>query len=535
METWMGLSTADVLKRRAERFPRKTAIVDGERRVSFRELEAMACALASTLQEMGYQKGDRVAVYMKNSLELITAFYALQKLGIIVAWANPNYRIAEARFILKDSQAKGVFLFREWEGYDYLTALLEMRTELPSLDGIFVVGDGEGEGVFPFDELLERGYGKSPSAPVMNAERDLSMLIYTSGTTGRPKGAMITHMQAVRAAWQYSLGVNAGPEDIFIGFLPMTHSYGCGAVLIQPVLLGSTLAVMDKFEPRRCFDLMARERVTLQLGAPAHYILELSHPERPDYDLSCLRAGLIAGQIAPEGLISRVQDEMGIYITSFWGASEVGPGLGIICPYPSPIEIREKYIGLPISGTQVRVVDPATREELPDGQIGELTLSGWHVMKGYWNNPEETTRQVVDGWLFMGDLVSRESNGYIRIYGRTKDLINRGGFKVYAYELEMLLADHPKVQEICVVATPNPVLGESICACIVPRKGKSPTLAEIRSFLGEKIAPYKLPDELCIMQYFPRLSGGVKINKFGKGGIREIALMDESRERHRTR
>jgi acyl-CoA synthetase (AMP-forming)/AMP-acid ligase II len=535
MEDWAGLSTAGILKRGAERYPEKTAVVDGERREGYREIEAMSDALAAALQELGYRKGDRVAVYMKNSLEFITAFYALQKLGVIVAWANPNYRVSEAQFILRNSRAKGVFLFREWEGYDYLTSLLAMREELPDLEGIFVVGDGEGEGVYRFDEMLKRGKGKRPRPTAIDVEHDLSMLIYTSGTTGRPKGAMITHMQAVRAGMEYSRGVNAGPDDVFIGFLPMSHSYGCGSILIQPLLLGSTLVVMDKFDPKRCFDLIARERVTLQLGAPAHYILELSRPDRKQYDLSSLRAGLIAGQIAPEGLIRRVQEEMGVYITSFWGASEVGPGVGLMCPYPSPLDIREKYVGLPVAGTQVRAVDPGTRSELPDGQIGELTLSGWHVMKGYWNNPEETAKQVVDGWLYMGDLVSREEGGYIRIFGRTKDLINRGGFKVYSYELETLLADHPKVEEVSVVATPNPVLGESICACIVPKAGETVHLSEIRSFLAEKIAPYKLPDELCIMDRFPRLSGGVKINKFGKGGVRETAMITEGRERHRTK
>ncbi len=531
----MGLSTADVLKRGAERTPQKTALVVGERRITYGDLESRVCALAATLQGMGYRKGDRVAVYMKNSLELVTAFYALQKLGVIVAWVNPNYRAAEARFIIQNSGAKGVFLFREWEGYDYLTALVEMRGEFPALEGIFVVGKAEGDGVSSVQDLLDRGRGKSPAPTNLDVEADLSMLIYTSGTTGRPKGAMITHKAAVRAAWEYSLGVNAGPEDILIGFLPMTHSYGCGSLLIQPLLLGATLVVLEKFDPKTCFALMARERVTLQPAAPAHYILELGHPERRNHDLSCLRAGLIAGQTAPEGLIRRVQEEMGVYITSFWGASEVGPGLGIRCPYPSPLEIRERYIGLPVEGTQVRVVDPVTREELPDGQTGELSLSGWHVMKGYWGNPEETARQIVDGWLFMGDLVSREEGGYIRVLGRTKDLINRGGFKVYAYELESLLMDHPKVKEVSVVATPNPVLGESICACIVPTKGEAPTLAEIRGFLAGKIAPYKLPDELCVWDELPRLSGGMKVNKFGKGGVREAALEDEGRERHRQR
>jgi len=474
---------------------------------------------------------------MRNSLELVTASYALQTLGIIVAWANPNYRIAEAQFILKNSGARGVFIFKEWDGYDYLTALMGMKGELPSLEGVFVadLGEGDGEGVSRFEDLLKSGEGKVPVLPEIRNDQDLAMLIYTSGTTGRPKGAMITQMQAVGAGQQYALGLNAGPEDIFIGFLPMTHSYGCGAILIQPFLLLSTVVLMDKFEPKKAFQLIARERITLQPGAPAHYILELNHPDRVNYDLTSLRAGLIAGQIAPEGLITRVQDEMGMYLTSFWGASEVGPGLAIICPYPSDLEVRERYIGRPIAGVTVKVVEPETRKEVPEGEIGELTLSGWPVMKGYWQNPEETAKQVVDGWLFMGDLVSRERDGYIRIYGRTKDLINRGGFKVYAHELESLIRDYPKVEEVCVVATPNPVLGESICVCLVPKEGEVPTLADIRQFLQDKIAPYKLPDELCIMEEFPRLSGGVKINKFGKSGLTEMARMDTGRERYRKR
>ena len=224
---------------------------------------------------------------------------------------------------------------------------------------------------------------------------------------------------------------------------------------------------------------------------------------------------------------------MDVYLTSFWGASEVGPGLGTMCPYPSPLDVREKYIGLPIADTRIRVVDPVTREELPDGEIGELTLSGWHVMKGYWKNPEETRKQIIDGWLFMGDLASREKNGYLRIYGRSKDLINRGGYKIYPYELESLISDHPKVEQVCVVATPNPVLGESICACVIPRAKEKLSLKEIRDFLKDKIAPHKLPDELCVMDDFPRLSGSIKIKKFGKDGLTELAEKDKTRERIR--
>jgi fatty-acyl-CoA synthase len=204
-----------------------------------------------------------------------------------------------------------------------------------------------------------------------------------------------------------------------------------------------------------------------------------------------------------------------------------------LCPYPSSLEIREKYIGLPVAGTEIKVVDPATREPLPDGETGELTVFGWHVLKGYWNNPKETQKQVKEGWLFTGDLVSRDVSGYISIYGRIKDLINKGGYKITPFELESLIIEHPKVREVSVVATPNPVLGESICACIILFEDETLTLEELKSFLDGKISQHKFPDELCIMEDFPRLSGGVKLKKFGKGGIGEMAAKDKTREGYR--
>jgi fatty-acyl-CoA synthase len=533
MEWLKSLSTGQVLERSAHEVPDKTAVVHGDRGKTYKELNDMADALAASFSELGFKKGDRVGIYMTNCIELMVAFYALQKLGVIAAWVNPNYRKTEAEFMLKNSESKGVVIFREWGGYDYLDAILGIKENLPDLESIILVGEGEGDGIHGFYELVEQGSGKKYIHAEIDPRKDLSMFLYTSGTTGHPKGAMICHYAAVRGGFSYSLGVNATSDDVFIGFLLMTHSYGCGAILIQPILLQSTVVLMDTFEPERAFQLIEKEKITLQLGAPAHYILELNHKNRDRYDLSSLRAGLIAGQIPPEGLITRVQEEMGVYISSFWGASEVGPGLAIMCPYQSPLEIREKYIGQAIEETKVRVADPETDEDVPDGKIGELTLSGWHTMKGYWKNPEETDKQIIDGWLHMGDLVSKEKDGYYRIYGRTKDLINRGGYKIYPHELETLIIEHPNVEQVCLVATPNPVLGENICVCVVPGAGQEVTLKEIREFLKNKIAPHKLPDELSVMEDFPRLSGGVKINKFGKGGLAELAEKDENRQRYR--
>ena len=427
MENLASLAVGQILEKGAAQVPDKIAVVDGEQRKTYGELNMMADALAARLAHMGFQQGDCVAIYMKNALELVVAFYALQKLGVIVAWVNPFYRQTEAKFILRNSGAKGVFIFAEWEDINYLGDMLDLKNDLPDLETIIFVGRGQGPDSYPFHDLIEEGRNMSSPPVNIQTNEDLSMLLYTSGTTGKPKG----------------------------------------------------------------------------------------------------------GMIAPEGLIARVENEMNIYLTSFWGASEVGPGLGSMCPYPSPLDIREQYIGRPVDGTRMRVVDPLTREELKEGQIGELVLKGWHLMQGYWKNPEETDRQIIDGWLHMGDLASREPDGFFKIHGRTKDLINRGGYKIYPHELECLLVEHPKVEQVCVVATSNPVLGESICACVIPGKDQTVTLSEVRDLLKDKVAPHKLPDELCIMEDFPKLSGGVKIKKFGEGGLAQLATKDPGRERIR--
>ena len=207
MEILKSLSTGQVLERAADSVPDKTAVVDGERRTTFKELNDMADAVAAGVSEMGFKKGDRIGIYMKNSIGLMAAFYALQKLGIIVVWLNPLYRKNEAQFILGNSGAKGVFVFSEWEGYDYVGSILSIKENLPGLETIIVAGEGKGEGIHPFYDLLEQGSHKTFTPPAIDPQKDLSMLLYTSGTTGTPKGAVIGHYGAVRAGWEYSLGV----------------------------------------------------------------------------------------------------------------------------------------------------------------------------------------------------------------------------------------------------------------------------------------------------------------------------------------
>ncbi|HZK49227.1 MAG TPA: AMP-binding protein [Thermoleophilia bacterium] len=521
-----------MLQKTADRLPEKIALVDGDTRLTYGQVLEEASRLSSALSKLGLTKGSVAAVYLPNAAELVTLFFALQKLGVVIAWVNPNYREHEVRFILEDSGAETLFLFEEWAGYGCLSAVLSLDG-LPQLRTIVVARPTDG---FIADDervttsadvvaMADRDPAAASSLPgAAVSPDDLSMLIYTSGTTARPKGAMIRQSQTVRAGFSYSLGVNATEDDVFIGFLPMSHSYGCGALLVQPFILGARLVMLDRFSPERAFALIEKERVTIQLAAPAHYILELDSSTRADFDLSSVRAGLIAGQIAPAGLITKVEREMGVHIASFLGSSEVGPGLSIILPYPSPLEVRERSIGYPLIGTEASIADPATGQELPAGESGELILRGWHVTQGYWNNPDETANQIRDGWLHTGDLAMRDEDGCFSILGRIKDCINRGGFKVIPSEIEAILVQQPHVSEACVVGTPNPVLGESICACVIlDASADGLTLSDVRTHMKGRVADFKLPDEMVILTELPRMPGGVKVNRYGTGGVVELA------------
>lgn len=236
----------------------------------------------------------------------------------------------------------------------------------------------------------------------------------------------------------------------------------------------------------------------------------------------------------PRGSDSVGGEDRGIYLSSSWGNSEVGPGAGTMCPFGTPLDVRKRSVGLPIPEMEIKVIDQVTGEQVGTHEVGEMMVRGPNVLKGYWQNPAETDKQLEkDGWLHTGDLVSVDDSGYVAMYGRSKDLINRGGLKIYPVEIESLILQHPRVEQACVVGTPNPVLGESICAVVVPRGGSSISLAEIRDFMKDKVAKHKLPDELSIVSDFPRVPGGIKIKKFGAGGVQELASHDKNRQKIR--
>jgi fatty-acyl-CoA synthase len=528
-----NLTVGEALERSAQIVPNKVCVFFKDQGMTYKGLNQQSNALATSLQKMGIEKGDRVAIYMSNCPELYIAFYALQKIGAIIAWVNAAYKTHELTFILGNSQAKAVFVQKGKDDSDNFTLIQRLRGNLPDHFSVIALGEGQGDGIVTFEDALSSGRKKEYVKPVLDIHQDLSMLIYTSGTTGVPKGSMITHFQVVRGGYSHVRGVRATADDTFLGILPLTHSYGCGTTLIQPVLIQASVILLEAFVPEEAFKAIEAGKVTLQHGAPAHYIMEMNHPNLDRYNLSSLRAGYLAGQICPEEVIQWGEDR-NIYLSSSWGNSEVGPGAGTMCPFGTPLEVRKKTVGKPIPGTEVKVIDQDTGKQIGTGEVGEMMVKGPNILKGYWQNPDETNKQLEkDGWLHTGDIVSVDEKGFITMYGRSKDLINRGGLKIYPVEIESLILQHSQVLQACIVGTPNPVLGESICAVIVPRGDADISLTEIRDFLKDKVARHKFPDELSIVSDFPKMPGGIKIKKFGAGGVQDLASLDKNRQKIR--
>jgi fatty-acyl-CoA synthase len=523
------LPAGKALERSVSLCPEKTALVYKGERISYEELNRRVNAFAAGVASLGFRKGDRFVIDLPNSPELVISFYAFARLGVITTWCNPVYRQKELSFILKNSGAKGIVIRAEFDGFNYVEMVEEAGKD-SDLQHVITVGEG---GSTTFGEVMTQGKG-DPPVPSIDPRTDFLKIIYTSGATGIPKGAPYTHYQAIRSGFVYAQALDTSRDDVFLAALPLFHSYAFNCVLIQCPLIQATMVLMERWNAEEALSLIQEEKITVYPVAPTHYIMQMNHPQFKKYNLSSLRAGLISGYVPPAGLMERIEQEYKFWFCNFWGASETGPGT---ISFPdSPREKRFYTVGRPHEGELVRVVHPETGRELPPGKVGELAVKGWNVIAGYWNNPEETAKHVdAEGWFHIGDLASLDEDGYVTIVGRLKDQINRGGLKIIPNDVEEELRKHPKVSEAIVIGTPNPVLGESICACLIAKEGKAISLGEVREFLATRVSKNKLPDELCLMKEFPRLSGGVKLNKYGAGGVLELALRDPNRETWKRR
>jgi len=472
--------TSYVLGGAAER-GEKPALIDGPsgRELSYEGLDAAVRSCAAGLAARGFEKGHVLAVYMPNVPEYAVAFHGATAAGGKCTTVNPLYTATELRHQLQDSGAKFLLTVPP-----FLDSARE-ATEGTPVEEIFVLG--EGEGATPFAELLA-GDGEPPSVAV-DPESDLAVLPYSSGTTGLPKGVMLTHRNLVANIAQTEEVMQTSAEDTLIGVLPFFHIYGMTVIMNGGLRAGATIVTMPRFDLDQFLGLIAQHGVTRIFVVPPIALALAKHPAVDDHDLSSLE--LIMSGAAPLGpeLSEQVAGRVGCNVIQGYGLTETSPVTHTIPLEPE--RNKPGSIGLPLPGTECRLVDPESGEDVADGERGELWIRGAQVMSGYLNNPEATEHTIdPEGWLHTGDVAVRDSDGYYTIVDRLKELIKYKGFQVAPAELEALLIAHPKVADVAVIGIPDEEAGELPKAFVVAGDGDLDH-EELMSWCGEQVSPQK--------------------------------------------
>ncbi|MGJ5179790.1 class I adenylate-forming enzyme family protein [Bradyrhizobium oligotrophicum] len=458
------------------------ALVCGPVRLSWREAQAIAARIAGGLQARGLGRGDRLALLLGNRVEFVLTLFAAARLGLITVLLSTRQQTPEIAYVLNDCGAR--LLLHEAVLADRLPAASE-TTGL--LQRIAVDNDPARSG---FAALADHAQQIDASAVV---EEDTAMILYTSGTTGRPKGAMLAHGNIVHASMIYEACLGLTQADRSIAAVPLGHVTGVVANITSMARCAGTLIIMPEFKAGEYLKLAARERVTYTV-IPAMYNLCLLQSDFDSHDLSSWRIGGFGGAPMPVATIEKLAAKIpGLRLVNAYGSTETTSPSTLMPPDLTARHIDS--VGLPCPGASILIMDAEGRE-LPRGEIGEIWIGGGQVIKGYWNKPEATAESFTAGYWHSGDLGSIDADNFVRVFDRQKDMINRGGLKIYSAEVESVLAAHPAVIESAIVARPCPVLGERVHAVVVTRE---PASAEaLRSWCRERLSDYKVPDTLVV-------------------------------------
>jgi fatty-acyl-CoA synthase len=523
-----GISVAESLARRVAGDPERPFLVLRNRRLTYREVDERATSLAAALSELGIEAGDRVALNLPNWPEFVIAMFAAAKLGAVIVPINPKHTRAELQYMLRHSESAVMVSAEVLGDVDYLERFESLLASLPELQYMVAVGEQDlwyDDRVYQFDDLLSSGEGRTPPPVEIDPERDTFAIVYTSGTTGKPKGVALSHRNVLAPAAGLADVLALGEEDVVFGVTSLFNVFGLGPGVLGTLVAGGTLVLDDECDPAGALEVMEREGVTCHHGVPTTFIREMQERGLADRDLSRLRTGVIAGAPIPDGLVERVAAELVPDIRVAYGLTEAGSAIAVTRE-DDPRGKRTATVGRPLDDVQVRVID-MDGTVLPVESIGEIALKGPGVMDGYYRQPGETAQSFTeDGFLLTGDLGMVDEEGYLHIVGRRKDVIIRGGLNVYPREVEDRLHAHPAVFEVVVVGMPDEVLGEVVCACVVPVEGAIVTGAEIKEFCREVLAEFKVPDLVRFLDRFP-MTGSGKVRRVEL--VRMISAEESSR------
>lgn len=499
-----------VLSRQAQARPAAEALVLGDRRVTYLEFAEVATRVAANLHAAcGVEKGTRVAMLLGNCLEFAYAFYACQRLGAIAVPLNTRLQGPELEYMLDHSGAQVLI------GDPQFLGRLD-GARLPRLQHRFATGEGK-EGARPWEELLRADVPAPPPAAV--EEDDPACILFTSGTTGVPKGAVLTHFNFTHTVMHYERAMELGEGERTLVAVPLFHVTGLAAQLLLMVHLGGCAVILPEFKADRFLAAMQRERCTHTLVVPTIYVLCLMHPMIDQVDLPHWRVAGYGGAPMPESAVKALAARFpGLRMHNCYGATETCSPTTV-----NPAEDALTHVasvGLQVMCAELRVVDGDGREVTP-GEVGELWIKGPMVIPGYWENSDANRSSFSeDGYWRSGDLARIGPDGHVYILDRKKDMINRGGFKIYCAEVENVLYQHPHVLEAAVFGVADPVLGERVRAAVVPRAGHSLDPAGVRAFCAERLADYKVPEVVEVWEALPRNPGGKVLKQLLREGKR---------------
>ena len=541
-----GLTVGGLLDRVRERRPDHDALVYADRglRLSYAEFAETVERCAGALMALGIGKGDHVAVWGQNVPEWVTLQFATGKIGAVLVTVNPAYRSRELGYILEQSDAAALFLTRGVKDADFLEVLREavpglagarggeaLSEELPLFKNVVLMGgEAPGDGpVVGFEEFLRGAVGVEEvreRQATLSADEVINMQ-YTSGTTGFPKGVQLTHANIVKNAFHIGECMRLGLEDRVCIPVPFFHCFGCVLGTLNTVTHEGTMVPVETFDAEAVLRAVHEERCTALLGVPTMFISELDHPDFGEYDTSSLRTGIMAGSPCPMEVMKKVVDVMGASeITIAYGQTESSPVI-TQTRTDDPLEIRVSTVGRALPDVEVRIVSIETDEDAGAGEQGELWTRGYHVMRGYYKM-EDKTAEVLDGegWLRTGDLAVMDESGYVRITGRAKDMIIRGGENVYPREVEEFLYTHPEISDVQVYGVPDEKYGEQVAAAVKRRPGSDLSAEDVEEYCKGKVSRFKIPRYIDFVEDYPMTASG-KIQKYK---LREAAV-----ERHGLR
>lgn len=509
MGFWDQLTVSHYWDRNAREFPEREAFVDPYKRLTWKQSVQQVNRLALSLLELGIKKDEVIFCQLPNWFEALLCRAACEKAGILALAAPMTMRHSEVENIIKRVNAVAAVVTGDFYGFDYYQMLVELQPSLPSLKHIIIAGEKVPEGTIALKEMVSRPVEEKYPEDCLEKTRlsgyEICGINVTTGTTGFPK-----LIEVPENPWKLSGQIAVQkfwitPQDNMGEIIPIVGGPGFIFGWYAAALAGAKVVMLERFDPTAALELIEKERITIVVAVPTQMTLMVRHPDLHKYDVSSVRAFCWAGSVLPYDVAKECEEKFQARITGCYGALDMS--CITISSVDDPSEVRWTSVGKAFLGTEIKLVDDEGKE-VPQGEVGEVTIRGPHCGSGYYLDPE-MTRQTwdADGWGKLGDLGRFDADYNLTIVGRKKDIIIRGGQNIYPGEIESILVTHPKITNVAIVPIPDPVMGEKACACVILKPEEKFTFEEMITFLEErKMARYKLPEYLEVVDSFPLLA-----------------------------